>query len=77
MRHSGVMELAPRLADVPSVREIRATFEPFLRKDGAKKAVRFGSRALVEADRQIDLSRSTGGAKRGTPLRPPAWWSRR
>ena len=42
-------------ADVPSIDEIRATFEPFLKKGGAKKAIVFGSYARDEADRHSDL----------------------
>ena len=42
-------------ADVPSIDEIRATFEPFLKKGGAKKAIIFGSYARDEADRHSDL----------------------
>ncbi len=42
-------------ADVPSIDEIRTTFEPFLRKGRAKKAIIFGSYARGEADGQSDL----------------------
>ena len=42
-------------ADVPSIDEIRATFEPFLRKGGAKQAILFGSYARGEADEHSDL----------------------
>ena len=42
-------------ADVPSIDEIRTTFEPFLRKGGAKRAILFGSYARGEADRNSDL----------------------
>ncbi len=42
-------------ADVPSIDEIRSTFEPFLRKGKAKRAIIFGSYARGEADRHSDL----------------------
>ena len=42
-------------ADVPSIDEIRSTFEPFLRKGKAKRAIVFGSYARGEADRHSDL----------------------
>ena len=42
-------------ADVPSIGEIRSTFEPFLRKGKAKRAIIFGSYARGEADRHSDL----------------------
>lgn len=41
--------------DVPSVNKIRTTFEPFLRKGKAKKAIVFGSYARGEADVNSDL----------------------
>ncbi|MDE2716539.1 MAG: nucleotidyltransferase domain-containing protein [Chloroflexota bacterium] len=42
-------------ADVPSIDEIRTTFEPFLRKGKAKRAIVFGSYARGQADRHSDL----------------------
>ena len=42
-------------ADVPSIDEIRTTFEPFFRKGGAKRAILFGSYVRGEADRTSDL----------------------
>ena len=42
-------------ADVPSINEIRTTFEPFLRQGGATRAIVFGSYARGEADRHSDL----------------------
>ena len=44
-----------RSTDVPSIDEIRSTFEPLLKKGGAKQAILFGSYARGEADETSDL----------------------
>ena len=49
------MKLTLSAAEVPSIDEIRTTFEPFLKRGRAQRAILFGSYARGEADRNSDL----------------------